>query len=102
MHSIDPTQKPYLVIYTESQFPKKHVLPLQPFPLLMPCYMTVGLSQNGILAIDKRFHQIVMDRFFSVLRENPISSTDDDLPTNFWINILLKKLRDEFIFTMVV
>ena len=99
-----PATKPFMAVYMVSPSPTASPpdLPHQRFPPTMPLWASNGLSLSGILAIESTFHQTVMDCFSSVVKENPTSLTDEDLPTTLWVDTLLKQLREDFLLSMVV
>ena len=85
----------------DSTFQKNKEQPKQKFPSRMPIYMTKGLQDNGIHAIDLRFHEIIMNEYLSVIKENPSKMLSDDLPINEWIDIFIRRLREKFIIAVI-
>ena len=66
------------------------------FPRSMPVYLSCGLKEIGIQGIDYRFHQILMNEFTNIIKENPVEDFSDNLPTQLWISCLINKLKSEF------
>lgn len=108
MENISESQKKVILIYGNISHDIPHVRIKSRekitqsefvFPRSMPVFLSSGLKEIGIKGIDIKFHEIFMNEYIQVIKENPANTANtfnDDLPIDLWISCIIHKLKSEF------